>query len=77
MFLEEYKYVGKEKKTSNFITCNIEISSNGSYNKDYNEKSSDEENKIYYFFRFETRKFRFSKYKKFLFFRLYKFPVEI
>ena len=39
MFTEEYKYVAKEKKTSKFITQNIEISSDNS-----DRKNSKEEN---------------------------------
>ena len=39
MFLEEYKYVVKEKTMSEYNTDNIEISFGDSY-----EKNSDEEN---------------------------------
>ena len=39
VFLEDCKYVFKEKKKSNFITANIEISSG-----DSDEENSDEKN---------------------------------
>ena len=43
MFLEEYKYVVKEKKIPKYIIDNIEISS-GSDEENSDEKNSDEEN---------------------------------
>ena len=43
VFLEECKYVVKEKKTSKFIIDNIEISSDDSDKEDSDEENSDEE----------------------------------
>ena len=42
VFLEECKYVVKEKKKSKFITDKIEISSD--YEENYDEENSNEEN---------------------------------
>ena len=55
VFVRECKYVVKEKKTSKFITDNIEISSDDSDKEDsdeenFNEENSDEENEIWNFF---------------------------
>ena len=44
VFLEECKYVFKEKKMSKFITDNKEISSDDSDIEDSDEVNSDEEN---------------------------------
>ena len=44
MFLEECKYVFKEKKTSNFINDSIEISSNYFDKEDSAEENSNKEN---------------------------------
>ena len=44
VFLEECKYVVKEKKMSKFITDNKEISSDDSDIEDSDEVNSDEEN---------------------------------
>ena len=44
MFLEESKYVVKEKKTSKFITDDIEISSDDSDMENSDEENSNEEN---------------------------------
>ena len=74
MFLEECKYVVREKKSSKFITDDIEISSDDSDKEDSNEKTLIEkikyksifrENIIHFLF-LEARKFHFPKYKKFL-----------
>ena len=43
-FLEECKYIVKERKMSEYITDNTEISSDDSDRGDYNEENSDEEN---------------------------------
>ena len=58
----------KKKKTSKFITDDIEISSDDSDSEKSDEKNSNEKIKCLIFFR---------KYKKFLFFRLCKFSPEI
>ena len=44
MFLKEYKYVVKEKRTSKFITDDIETSFDDSHKEDSDKKNSDEEN---------------------------------
>ena len=44
VFLEECKYVVKEKKIPEYITEDIELSSDGSDRQDSNEENSDEEN---------------------------------
>ena len=44
VFLEEFKYVVKEKKKSKFITDNIEISSDDSDKENSDEENSNEEN---------------------------------
>ena len=44
MFLEQYKYVVKEKKMSRFTTNNIEISSDDSDAENSDEGTSNEEN---------------------------------
>ena len=44
MFLEECKCVVKDKKTSTFISDNIEISSDYSDKEDSDKEDSDEEN---------------------------------
>ena len=43
MFLQECKYVAKERKTPEYITDNIETSSD-SHTKDSDEENSNEEN---------------------------------
>ena len=50
VFLVEFKYVVKEKKTSKFITYDIEISSDDSDRENSDEENSNEENEIYNFF---------------------------
>ena len=44
MFLEEYKYVVKEKKTSKFINDDTEIFSYDSDRENSDEENSNEEN---------------------------------
>ena len=44
MFLEECKYVVKAKKMPEYITDDIEISSDDSDRENSNEENSDEEN---------------------------------
>ena len=44
VFLEEYKYVDDEKKMPEYITADIEISSDDSDWEDSNEETFDEEN---------------------------------
>ena len=44
VFLEEYKYVVKEKKMSKFITDDKEISSDDSDRENSDEENSNEEN---------------------------------
>ena len=44
VFLEEYKYVVKEKKMIDYITDNIDTSSDDSGREDSDEENSDEEN---------------------------------
>ena len=44
LFLKEYKYVFKEKVMPEYITDDIEISSDDSDREDSNEKNADEEN---------------------------------
>ena len=44
MFLGECKYVFKEKKTPNYITDDIEISSDDSDRKNSDEENSNEQN---------------------------------
>ena len=46
VFLEEFKYVAEEKKTSKFIIDNIEIPFDDSDKEDSVEENSDEENYI-------------------------------
>ena len=46
VFVEECKYVGKEKKMPEYITDDIEISSDDSDREDSNEENSDKENSI-------------------------------
>ena len=46
VFLEECKYVVKNKKTSKFITDNIEISSDDSDRENSDEENSNEENQM-------------------------------
>ena len=43
VFLEEYKYVVKEKTMSEYNTDNIEISSGNSYEKNFDEENSNKE----------------------------------
>ena len=43
VFLEEYKYVVKEKTMSEYNTDNIEISSGDSYEKNFDEENSNKE----------------------------------
>ena len=44
MIFEEYKYVVKEKMMPEYITDDMEISSDDSDRKHFDEKSSNEEN---------------------------------
>ena len=44
VFLEECKYIIKEKKMSEYITGDIEISSDDSDREDYDEENFDDEN---------------------------------
>ena len=44
VFLEECKYVVKEKKIPEYITEDIELSSDGSDRQDSNEENSNEQN---------------------------------
>ena len=44
MLLEEDKYAVKEKKMPEYVTYEIEISSDNSGRKDSNKENSDEEN---------------------------------
>ena len=44
VFLEESKYVVKEKKAAEYITGDIEISSDDSDEESYDEENSNEEN---------------------------------
>ena len=44
VFLEECKYVVKEKKISEYIIEDIELSSDGSDRQDSNEENSNEQN---------------------------------
>ena len=46
MFLEERKYVAKEKKSWKFITDDIKISSDNYDKEDSDEENSDKENQI-------------------------------
>ena len=46
VFVEECKYVGQEKKMPEYITDDIEISSDDSDREDSNEENSDKENSI-------------------------------
>ena len=44
VFVEEWKYIVKEKKMSEYITDDIEISVDGSDRKDSDEQNYNEEN---------------------------------
>ena len=44
VFVEEWKYIVKEKKMSEYITDDIEISVDGSDRKDSDEQNCNEEN---------------------------------